>query len=86
MHNLEDSSRGGVPESEDSSAADITLNEFINLLCRKKRNDEVRARVAQSCYDLFDKNKDGKPTIDEVGEIIGKVYWIEYIIMNWSLA
>ena len=55
-------------------------------MCRKKRNEEVRARVAQSCSDLFDKNKDGKPTIDEVGEIIGKVYWIEYIIMNWSLA
>ena len=73
----EDSRRGF--QSVGSSDADITLNEFINLLGWKKHNDNERARVVQQCLDLFDKNKDGKLTKDEVKEIIGKQYRKEYV-------
>ena len=67
-------SRRGVPESEDSSAEDITLSEFIDLLRRKKLRDEAVARLAKPYLDKYDKNNDGKMTKDEVEEAITGVY------------
>ena len=61
-------SRRGVPESEDSSAENITLSEFIDLLRRKKLRDEAMARQAKQYLDKYDKNSDGKLTKVEVPE------------------
>ena len=78
IFNSEDSRRR-VPQSEDTSAEDITLNEFINLMGWKKQNDNKRAWLVQKCLDLFDKNKDRKLTKDEVKEVISKGYKKEYV-------
>ena len=71
-------SRRGVPESEDSSAEDITLSEFIDLLRRKKLRDEAVARQAKQYLDKYDKNSDGKLTKDEVEEAINGVHGEHY--------
>ena len=52
-------------DDEDSSVEDITLDEFINIMSRKKSYDEWIAKIDKQASDV---------TKEEVEQVIGEIY------------